>query len=71
MMVWPGRPFPLGATWDGTGANFAVYSEHGSEVELCLFDRPDSAEPTRCVRLRERTAYVWHGYLPDVGPAQY
>jgi isoamylase len=69
--IWPGEPFPLGATWDGAGTNFAIYSENASEVELCLFDAPDSAEPSRSYRLRERTAFVWHGYLPDVGPGQY
>jgi len=68
MRVWPGNPFPLGATWDGEGTNFAIYSENATEVEVCFFESPQSAEPTRCVRLRERTAYVWHGYLPGVKP---
>jgi isoamylase len=71
MTLWPGRPFPLGATWDGEGTNFAIYSEHASEVELCLFDSPGAAEPVRCHRFRERTAYVWHGYLPGIGPGQF
>ncbi len=71
MIVWPGHPFPLGATWDGEGTNFALYSEHATEVELCLFDAPSDAEPSHRVRLRERTAFVWHGYLPEVGPGQY
>jgi isoamylase len=71
MSIWPGEPFPLGATWDGEGTNFAIYSENASEVELCLFDGPDAAEPSRSYRLRERTAFVWHGYLPEVGPGQY
>jgi glycogen operon protein len=70
-MVWPGRPYPLGATWDGNGTNFALYSEHASEVELCIFAQPRDAAPRQCVRLRERTAFVWHGYLPDVGPGTY
>lgn len=70
MRVWPGQPYPLGATWDGEGTNFAIYSENATEVELCLFDTPQSAEPRHCCRLRERTAYVWHGYLPGVGPGQ-
>ncbi len=66
--VWPGRPFPLGATWDGgEGTNFSLFSEHAERVELCLFD-DDDAE-TR-VELTERTAHVWHGYLPGVGPGQ-
>ncbi|HET6229719.1 MAG TPA: glycogen debranching protein GlgX [Longimicrobiaceae bacterium] len=69
--AWPGKPYPLGAHWDGKGTNFAIYSELAEEVELCLFDAPDAAEPVRSIRLRERTAYVWHGYVPDVGPGQY
>ena len=71
MSIWPGEPYPLGATWDGEGTNFAIYSEHASEVELCLFDTPESPEPDRSFRLRERTTFVWHGYLPGVGPGQY
>jgi glycogen operon protein len=65
--AWPGRPFPLGSTWDGAGTNFALFSEHADGVELCLRD-PDGTE--RRVALTERTAHVWHGYLPDVGPGQ-
>ena len=66
--ILPGRSYPLGATWDGEGTNFALYSEHATEVELCLYDGPQDLEPSRRVRLRERTAHVWHGYLPGVGP---
>jgi len=65
--IWPGRPHPLGATWDGEGTNFAVFSEHGEAVELCLFD-DDGAE--RRLALPEVTAHVWHGYVPEVGPGQ-
>ena len=65
--VWPGRPFPLGATWDGQGTNFSLFSEDAERVELCLFDDRDNE--TR-VELTERTAYNWHGYLPGVGPGQ-
>jgi glycogen operon protein len=57
--------------WDGKGTNFALYSEHATEVELCIFDHPGDGEPRQCVRLRERTAFVWHGYLPDVGPGAF
>jgi isoamylase len=71
MNVWPGQPYPLGATWDGKGTNFALYSERATSVVLCLFGSPDDAEPTHAVRLRERTAFVWHGYLPEVGPGQF
>ncbi|MFM7069844.1 MAG: hypothetical protein ACKOYM_10345, partial [Actinomycetes bacterium] len=65
LRVWPGRPYPLGATWDGAGTNFSVFSEGASQVELCLFD--DAGAETR-VPLPECVGYVWHGYLPDVGP---
>ncbi len=63
----PGNPYPLGATWDGGGVNFALYSENATKVELCLVDAEGREER---IELRERTAYVWHGYLPDVGPRQ-
>jgi isoamylase len=69
--IWPGEPFPLGATWDGEGTNFALYSENASEVELCLFDSPEAGEASRAFRLRERTAHVWHAYIPGVAPGQY
>ena len=65
--VWPGRPFPLGATWDGEGTNFSLFSERAERVELCLFD--DDHEETNH-DLVEVTAHVWHGYLPGVGPRQ-
>ncbi len=65
--LWPGRPFPLGAVWDGDGTNFAVFSEHAEGVELCLFDGDD--HETR-ITMRERTAFHWHCYLPGVGPGQ-
>ncbi|HEX2092588.1 MAG TPA: glycogen debranching protein GlgX [Longimicrobiaceae bacterium] len=69
--AWPGKPYPLGATWEGEGTNFALYSEPAWEVELCLFDSPDDPEPSRTFRLRERTSFVWHGYIPGVGPGTY
>ena len=65
--VWPGRPYPRGATWDGEGVNFAVYSEHADKVELCLFDLAGRHELQR-VELRECTDYIWHGYLPQARP---
>jgi glycogen operon protein len=78
--VWPGSPYPLGATWDGTGTNFALFSEAAEGVELCLLDGPDAGGPrargagqgaaeTR-IPLTEVDGFVWHGYLPDVGPGQ-
>jgi isoamylase len=65
--VWPGRPYPLGATWDGEGVNFALFSAHAEKVELCLFDRSGNHEEAR-IQLPEYTDEVWHAYLPDARP---
>ena len=65
--VWPGRPYPLGATWDGEGVNFALFSEHAQGVELCLFD-PKGKRQVECIELHEQTDQVWHCYLPDARP---
>ena len=70
MRVWPGRPYPLGATWDGQGVNFALFSEHAAKVELCMFDSPDAGRETHRIALPEQTDMVWHCYLPDVVPGQ-
>ena len=70
MRVWPGRPYPLGATWDGAGVNFALFSENAARVELCLFDAVDGLKESQRVLFRERTNDVWHAYLPDVLPGQ-
>jgi isoamylase len=67
MAVWPGRPYPLGATWDGEGVNFGLFSEHAERVELCLFDPKGRRQLERIV-LREQTDQVWHCYLPDARP---
>ncbi|HUZ03005.1 MAG TPA: glycogen debranching protein GlgX [Thermomicrobiaceae bacterium] len=67
--VLPGKPFPLGATWDGEGVNFSIYSEHATTVELCLFDDPTGVE-TGCIRLTEVTAHVWHAYVAGLSPGQ-
>ena len=71
MRVWPGQPYPLGATWDGEGVNFAIFSENATAVELCLFDAPDDAEESHKIAMPERTDQVFHIYLPDVRPGQY
>ena len=68
--VWPGRPNPLGATWDGGGVNFALFSEHATKVELCLFNSATDRTEAHTVVLKEQTDRVWHGYLPDVRPGQ-
>ena len=65
--LWQGSPHPLGATWDGEGVNFALYSRHAEKVELCLFDETGKRETNR-IALRERTDFVWHGYLPQARP---
>lgn len=65
---YPGRPYPLGATWDGNGVNFCLYSENASDVYLCLYDKEN--KETARIRLRERTHHVWHIYLPGIGPGQ-
>jgi isoamylase len=70
MRVWPGNAYPLGATWDGEGANFALFSESATAVELCLFDEPLRAKETYVIPVRERTHGIWHVYLPDVRPGQ-
>jgi isoamylase len=67
MLIWPGRPYPLGATYSGSGTNFALFSEVAERVELCLID-DDGTE--RRVDLPEVDAFVWHGYLPGVQPGQ-
>jgi isoamylase len=67
--VWPGKPFPQGATWDGEGVNFALFSEHAEGVELCLFDNRGRRELQR-IPLREQTDQVWHCYLPEARPGQ-
>ncbi len=66
--VLPGKPYPLGAKWDGSGTNFALYSEHAEGVDLCFFD--EDGKQAETIPLEECTAFVWHGYLPGVEPGQ-
>jgi len=65
--IWPGNPYPLGATHDGAGTNFSVFSEVATRVELCLFDEKGTQS---CVDLPEMTGFIWHGYLPNISPGQ-
>jgi isoamylase len=65
--VWPGSAYPLGATYDGTGTNFAIFSEVAEKVELCLFDEAGNEER---IRLPEMDGYVWHAFLPGIHPGQ-
>lgn len=71
MRIWPGRPYPLGASWDGTGVNFALFSQHASAVDLCLFRDEGDTDESATIRLTERTDQVWHCYLPDARPWQF
>ncbi len=70
MRAWPGRPYPLGATWDGKGVNFAIFSDNGTAVELKLYEKTDAQGPREVVKLREKTGHIWHIYLPDALPGQ-
>jgi isoamylase len=70
MRVWPGRPYPLGANWDGRGVNFALYSENATKVELCLFGTATDKQESQRIQLTEYTDMVWHIYLPDIRPGQ-
>jgi isoamylase len=65
-----GFPFPLGATWDGEGVNFSIFSDNATSVEVCLFDHMDDREPTTCVKMTDRTYSVWHVYIPGIKPCQ-
>jgi glycogen operon protein len=66
--IWPGRPYPLGATYDGEGVNFAIFSESGTRVELCLFDSVDSPRESERILLPEHHFHTFHGYLPGAKP---
>ncbi|MCG7596793.1 glycogen debranching protein GlgX [Mycobacterium sp. PSTR-4-N] len=66
--VWPGKAYPLGATYDGYGTNFALFSEAAEKVELCLFDA--AGDQTACITLPEVDGFVWHGFIPSIEPGQ-
>jgi isoamylase len=69
-IVYPGEPFPLGATWDGNGVNFALYAENATGVDLCLFHSAGEDSESIRIRVRERSNHVWHVYLPGIKPGQ-
>src|SRR5918998_22283 len=69
--TYPGQPYPLGATWDGSGVNFALFSENADDVELCLFDRAQGAHEIARIRMRDQTDLVWHVYLPEARPGLF
>ena len=68
--IWLGYPYPLGATWLGNGVNFAMFSDHASSVDLCLFDKVDAPQENIRIPMTEHTDQVWHVFLPDVRPGQ-
>ena len=70
MRVWPGKPYPLGASWDGLGVNFSLFSVHAHKVELCLFDSPTSSKESGRIKLTSYTDQIYHCYLPDCRPGQ-
>ena len=70
MRIWPGRPYPLGATWDGAGVNFALFAEHATKVELCLFDSIDAKKESKRIPFQHQTDLVWHAYFPELLPGQ-
>jgi isoamylase len=69
MKIYPGKPYPLGATWDGKGVNFALYANHATKVELCLFDS-ECNEQVISIEVKERTRQIWHVYIPEIQPGQ-
>jgi isoamylase len=70
MRIEPGLPYPLGATWDGLGVNFALFSENATRVELCLFDSPEAPNASVQIDLHEQTDMVWHGFVRGLRPGQ-
>ncbi|RZK51577.1 MAG: glycogen debranching enzyme GlgX, partial [Pedobacter sp.] len=68
MKKFPGKPYPLGANWDGKGVNFALYANHATKVALCLFDI--DGNETHTITIAERTRQIWHIYIPDLTPGQ-
>src|SRR3978361_1423690 len=70
METYPGRPHPLGATWDGKGVNFALYADNATKVELCLFNTQEDKKEVSKIELTERTQQMWHVYIPHARPGQ-
>jgi glycogen operon protein len=66
-LVYPGGPYPLGATYDGRGVNFTLYAENATAVDLCLFNKRNEE---RTIRIRERSHHIWHVYVPGLKPGQ-
>ena len=71
MQILPGKPYPLGSTWQGDGTNFALFSQHATRVELCLFESAISTKESNCIPLQMKTNHVWHGFLPEIKHGQH
>ena len=71
LRIYQGRPYPLGATFDGEGTNFALFGENGTKLEICLFDGNEPHRETARIPVTEKTDQVFHAYLPDVKPGQH
>jgi len=69
--IYPGRPYPQGATFDGKGVNFALFARHAEGIELCLFDSDQSGAKEERIEIKERTHDIWHVYLPNIKPGQH
>ena len=70
MRVWPGEAYPLGATWNGAGVNFALFAGNATKVEICFFDEASDKKESHTIALADQTDSVWHGYFPDIHPGQ-
>jgi glycogen operon protein len=70
VVAYPGNPYPLGATWDGEGVNFALFAQHATGVELCLYSNTKDIQATARLQLKERSHYIWHIYIPGLKPGQ-
>ena len=71
LTTYPGKPYPLGATWDGEGVNFALFAENATAVDLCLFHSKENEPEFERIRMIERTHHVWHIYLPQIKAGQF
>jgi len=70
LIIYPGSPYPLGATWDGEGVNFALFAQHATAVELCLYNSTTDKKAATRLQVRERSHYIWHIYIPGLKPGQ-
>src|SRR5690606_31940153 len=68
--VLPGKIFPLGATWNGQGVNFSIFSQYATAVDLCLFNTSGDKTGEERIRMTERAGHIWHAYIPGIGPGQ-